>query len=282
MSRESLRFAGRNGPSIQSLPDRRLSNRQDLEWMFVLTLPNGGSTALAKLLLTAPKAIGLTDNAEGQWLVPEMSESSARWDPTSKISYGTVRTVWLDRIGQLRPSGETLVIEKSPPNLCRHRRLLGAFVGMKTYLVTFARDPYATISSWHTRYGIEVISREWDSRGVDVGTSERAVFQFYTRIWLERARMLVDARRDSIVDLSYESFCDDPASTVKRLQAAIPLLHDVKADSSVKVKDYPSQAIEDMNQRQIDLLSDSQIAAVSQVLATDPATMESLGYRVLG
>lgn len=60
---------------------------EDVHWMFVATLPNSGSTALAMLLATAPRAVTLNKNGEGQWLTTEMSREGKRWDPAYKLDY---------------------------------------------------------------------------------------------------------------------------------------------------------------------------------------------------
>ena len=267
---------------MQSFFDPTLTQQNDLEWLFILTFPNGGSTALARLLLSAPHVISLTDNAEGQWLVPQMSKPRLRWDPSNRIRYRVMKAVWLKRIKELGYSDRSLVVEKSPSNLCRYKRLLSELAQMKTYVVTFSRDPYATISSWHARYGIKNISRDWGARGLTVGSSERSIFHFYTEIWLKQARMLLEAKQyEAVAHLSYESFCDDTEAMIKHLQGSVPLLAGVNVKGLVEVKDYDPQPIKNMNPQQIGLLSNSQVSAIGEVLKSDLVTVTSLGYGVL-
>jgi hypothetical protein len=59
----------------------------DFEWLLVLAFPNGGSTALAKLLLSAEGTIALNPRVEERWLMPAMCAEGARWDPDTKLDY---------------------------------------------------------------------------------------------------------------------------------------------------------------------------------------------------
>ena len=148
-----------------------------MEWLLLLAFPNGGSTAMAKLLLTAPGAIALNGGAEGQWLVPEMSAPRVRWDPNSDFDYEAIRERWL-AAAELAAGPLTripLVIEKSPPNMCRYQRIIGMLDGMKTDLVVMTRDPFATCASWHARYGPEGVEQDWGWPG-DRPTNEAEYF----------------------------------------------------------------------------------------------------------
>jgi hypothetical protein len=153
-------------------------SRPRLQWLLVLNFPNGGSTAFAELLLTAPGTIRLHPTVEGQWLLPALCADKLRWDPGHAFDPIEVRDVWIrTALEQCRLVGirsdEALVIEKSPPNMCRYHHLLGALKGMRTTVVVFTRDPYATCASWHRRYGPRDIARTWGWPGRERKTSKR-------------------------------------------------------------------------------------------------------------
>jgi hypothetical protein len=42
---------------------------ENVDWLIILAFPNGGSTAIAKLLMTAEGTVALNPTIEGQWLV---------------------------------------------------------------------------------------------------------------------------------------------------------------------------------------------------------------------
>lgn len=256
---------------------------EDVEWVIILAFPNGGSTALAKLLLTAEGTIALNDRAEGQWLVPEMSAPRVRWDGTAALDWGAIRARWLKAVDDsLRDTEVTdlppLVIEKSPPNMCRYRAIVSMLKGMKTDVVVMSRDPYATCASWY-QYGFERIARDWGWPGEPPG-DEMACFRALGRIWLQRARYLRAARDDGKVWLRYEDFADRTADAIRELAIEIPRLGTVDAASDILVKHYPAQKVRNMNANQIAGLSPDQIAAIARGLADDPELVSHFGYDV--
>lgn len=265
--------------ALQSYLDDSLVCKEDVTWLFILTFPNGGSTALAKLLLTASSTMALTPTAEGQWLVPSLCREGARWDTRHRVWARKLRAAWLNQVTK-KSSKSTLVIEKSPPNLCRYREILTAFCAMETYLITFTRDPYATCASWHRRYGLERIVKAWlPSKKLSI-TSESDYFRLLGEIWLERASMLLRARQESNLNIRYEDFTDNTAEVIGKLRMLIPQLASAYAGARVKVKDYEEQAIVNMNEMQVKMLSDGQIAAVSSALSTKPEIVKELGYSI--
>lgn len=265
--------------ALRSFVDPNLCQRDGVHWLFVLTFPNGGSTALAKLLMSASASRELTPNAEGQWLIPSLSAKGRRWDSSHEVWQRKLRACWLNEL-DLMESEPIVVIEKSPPNLCRYNYLLSAFSEMKHSLITFTRDPYAVCASWHKRYGAEGIIRDWyPGSGLKIN-SEGDYVRFLGEIWLERARMILAARKDSVLDLNYETFTGDVNGQVDTLRSLIPELHDMSHDAHVKVKDYESQPIRNMNEEQIKLFSVEQIDLLSSVFSEHANVLEELGYAI--
>jgi len=245
-----------------------------------LTFPNGGSTALAKLLLTAHSTSALNRNAEGQWLIPSLNKNVARWNKEHRVWRRKIRAVWLSEVNKNNKE-PTLVIEKSPPNMCRYQELLATFSTMKTYLITFSRDPYATCASWHGRYGFERIIKNWHLSGRSPRNNENDYFRFLGEIWLERANMLLEARKDSLLDIRYEDFTDDLGTVISKLGTLIPQLKNISPAVKVKIKDYDEQTIINMNEKQIGILTANQITAISSALSSQPDTVEQFGYSIL-
>ena len=225
-----------------------------VEWLFLLVFPNGGSTALANVLLSAKGTLALYGRAEGQWLSPAMSAPRARWDPDAVIDYAEVRARWMRVVRQSRllddPNGAPpLVIEKSPPNMCRYRALRSMLGDMKTDIAVMTRDPYATCASW-AQYGAERIDREWGWPGAPPN-DDRSYHQALARIWIERARRLAAARDDAVMWLRYEDFAERPRALVNDFARLIPRLAAADPDGDIAVKAYPPQRVRNMNGEQI-------------------------------
>jgi hypothetical protein len=261
---------------------RRLGlDRRDtggLAWLFVATLPNSGSTALASLLDSAPRAGRLHPRGEGQWLVPALVAPGTRWNPDARVDLGLVRAVWLDRALALEPvagSGRRLVVEKSPPNLCRFRALVGAFSDMPVHVVRFTRDPYAVCASWAGRYDPAKIADVWDEpRAAD----DLAFHRLLGDICGRRMAMLAALADLSDADVAYEAFTDDPAAGLARLVAAVPDLAGADPGAVVAVKDYAPQTLRNMNTEQVACLSAAEMVAVTEGLRPHASAIEALGY----
>jgi hypothetical protein len=255
-----------------------------LNWLLVLNFPHGGSTAFAELLLTARGTIRLHQSAEGQWLLPVLCADKLRWDPELAFDPMEVRNVWTrTALEQCRLLGirsdEALVVEKSPPNMCRYRHLLGALKDMRTTVVVLTRDPYATCASWHRHYGPADIAREWgwpDREPKD----EQTYLQALASIWLVRARMLERARPETMAWIRYEDFAEQPSREIFRLSERLPQLRNVNLTASLQVKDYAPQPFRNMNADLVSQLRPAQKAAISQALAQDSDLVESFGYRL--
>lgn len=258
-----------------------------LSWLFIATLPNSGSTALAGLLDSAPRAIRLTARGEGQWLVPEMCAPGRRWDPAAELDLGRVRRVWVRRareIGRAREAGAgagtRLVIEKSPPNLCRFRPLLAAFAGMPVRALRFTRDPYAVCASWARRYPPAKIARDWAPELTGRLGDETAFFQALGAICGQRMRLLAGLEDCVDADLSYEALTEDPVAAAATLVAAFPLLAGLDPQAAVAVKDYAPQRLRNMNAAQLAALTPRQVAAITDGLRPHAAAVTALGYRL--
>ena len=87
--------------------------------------------------------------------------------------------------------------------------------------------------------------------------------------------MLLKVRQESVADVRYEDFADDPRAVVEKLAGKIPQLEGVLTDATVSVKDYGESSIVNMDERQIETLSDEQISAISLSLSARPHVVES-------
>jgi hypothetical protein len=84
-------------------------------FLFVITPPYSGSTALAQVLNTARGAAILHRTGEGQWLVPGMCAED-RWNPSKPMDWDSIRATWLCRVAELRGVAEPpAVVEPHVP-----------------------------------------------------------------------------------------------------------------------------------------------------------------------
>ena len=267
--------------SLQGLSylDRRLRYDADLQWLIILTMPNSGSTALGRLLMTADAAVALTERCEGEWLIPSMSNVRTRWDKDLRLSMPRVRARWMWRLRGTANGLPRLVVEKSPPNMVRIDRLREALAPMTTHTVILVRDPYAVCEGWHRRYGREQLAKTSlpALREID---SERDYFRLLGECWVQRGAYLVNQMPKALCVVRYEELVANPDAAIAELANRIPMLDDVQSDAQVRVKDYAAQSLTDMNEQQIAALSTDQIAAITHGLERGIDTVTALGYRL--
>jgi hypothetical protein len=241
-------------------------------FLFIVTPPYSGSTALSELINTSHKTMILQERGEGQWLIPGLCEQD-RWGAGKEVNYHSVKSVWLNkyqRVNRLTQNIE-VVIEKSPPNMMRIEKLSSQFHDFS--FIANNRDPYANSAS--------NFYREFDAGNI---SSERRgkLFAQLARNWIIRSSRIRELISDmGIPLLTYEKFCRDPASVLNILNLPGGVSETINPQASVKVKSYKIQPISDQNERQISGLRDADIASISRVLEPHGELMGFFDYQIL-
>ena len=254
------------------------SAAEDLHWVIIATLPNSGSTALAKLLSSAPRVSLLTGNGEGQWLLPDLARPARRWQADHPVNYDRLRHVWTRAAlrGADRPG---LVVEKSPSNLVRLGQIVNALGGPgRVSLLSLSRDPVAICASWARRYSRKVIAEEWLGHAPRDWDDDLAFHEALGALCGARMALLAGAAQGARLALRYEDVTEDTAGTARRIALAFPEAGDVDAGAVVDVKDYKTQPLRNMNAEQIGRLTEKQIAAIQRGLAPFSDSLAALGY----
>jgi len=240
-------------------------------FVFLLTPPYSGSTAIAKFLATAPQIGLLQKKGEGQWLVPGLSESD-RWDANKPVNYSSVKAVWLSAWQNLRTEGggmPSVVIEKSPPNLVRIKRLARLFKSVS--FIANNRDPFANCAS--------VLTRQHNPGSLSQ-LERRTVMKNLAKAWIMRSKLIQILVQDlNCPFCSYEEFCKKPASLLDKLELPKSVVSQIDLDPVIKVKDYKPQNIANQNSRQIKYLNESDFEVIGETLDSHKQLVEFFGYR---
>jgi hypothetical protein len=241
-------------------------------FIFIITPPNSGSTALAQILNTSPQTMLLRPNGEGQWLIPGMCEPD-RWNPEKEIDYESVRAVWLSAYQAQHAMNTSIcvVIEKSPPNMVRLNRLIALFDHVT--LLANNRDPYASCASILYRMP-DVASFSPEQR---IGILQRLAGDWMTRSRLIAA--LLDLHGCPL--LTHEEFCADPSRVLSVPGMPLEVSASLSPSSLVRVKDYGPQPVMCHNQRQISWLSLTEIQAIGTVLGQHLDLLARFGYPLM-
>jgi|GEM_PF-754547 len=254
-------------------PVKTVVSKIEPRFIFLLTPPNSGSTAIAQTFMSCQNVAGLKDNGEGQWLIKGLSDSD-RWSDAKQINKKSLRSVWMDTFNHLHENNQiTHIIEKSPPNMVRIDILKETFP--QHIVIASNRDPYANVSSKLFRYtsGLE---------GLSTNDRHRRVLQL-TEQWVKHSTLLRhQIVKHNIPYLSYEDFCADPTS----LQGLIDKSRfsgEINLDFSglVKVKDYCPQGIMDFNSKQKSNLRHEDFSAITDILKPHEGLLSFFNYETL-
>lgn len=224
--------------------------------LFILCPPASGSTVLWKLLQTSPAVS--TFPVEGQTLVKDILFTPRRWDPELPIPWERVRAAWRSAWDLDKP----VLLEKSPPHLVRAAQLQEYFTA--SHFVIMVRNPYAFCEGvrrrWRQDLDYAAIARNW---------ADWAGRQVENRLRLQRALFF-----------SYEDLCADPREACQRLLIFLPELGELHPELEFAVFEK-SQAIGNLNERQIARLSVGDIREINGVLAGYAELLQTLGYELM-
>lgn len=240
---------------------------RDLHWLFVLTPPYSGSTAVAMLVLTAENAVKLQKRAEGQWLVPHLSDES-RWDPEKVVDFPAVRETWESAMDAL-PHGEgsLVVVEKSPPNTVRADGFRAEFPN--STFVALNRNPLARAASELYREHPQV------ARHRDRSDTLRKIARRWSWISRYQERWI---KEWSLPRFRYESICASPEAFAVEFGLTCPALTELNPNCELAVKEYPPSRFENHNPRQQALLSLEERRAVANALLEDREILQAWDY----
>jgi hypothetical protein len=257
---------------VEQWPVRQFEPGHEPHFLFILTPPYSGSTALAQVLNTSYRTMFLEPRGEGARLIPGLSEKD-RWEPTKYVNYESVRSVWLHQFQYVHSLVHTVdvVIEKSPPNMMRIEKLAALF--QKRSFIANIRNPYANC--------VSILYRTRDVETLSPGQRRDALTKVANK-WLAISRQLRDLmNRFDIPLLTYETFCASPPAALQNVGLPDGMLETIDTKALLKIKDYSPQPLSNQNARQIARLTGDDIESISRVLRQDEPLLDFFGYQEL-
>lgn len=234
--------------------------------IFIFTPPNSGSTAISKLLTSSERISSFNSiTNEMQWLIPGLCEQD-RWFSKKAICYESIAGTANLRAAEIQNSEPNVqyFVEKSPPNMVRHKDLLRCFPNRK--IVINNREPLANIASQKKRY----------SSNIYHGFGNEEIVRNLAELWIFRSKILCEIQEMyNAPVVTYEDFCDNPIVIFDALN-----IRNIAASktSQVRVKDYASQSIVNMNAEQKNLLSDREVEIVCEALSDHSNLLKKFNY----
>jgi hypothetical protein len=229
------------------------------KYLFILSAPYSGSTVLWRLLQTSRQVAALPD--EGQKL-PELEAMMRKepWDPERQFDWALIRSVWERYWDLSRP----VLLEKSPPHLCRAETLAREFE--PAWFILLLRNPLAVCEALHRRNGL--------------GYTEAA------ERWLSWLRLLTHCRarlaRQTLVH--YEAMTEAPGEVFRHLADWLPELSDVDPTAAVRahsVEGVLERPLVNLNTLKLDRVAPGEREEVLAVLAREPDLVGSTPYAAI-
>lgn len=241
-------------------------------FLFILTPPFSGSTALTELVNSSHRTMILQGRGEGQWLIPGFCEKD-RWNPEKEINYLSVKAVWLNTFQRIQRLTQNVdvVIEKSPPNMMRIEKLSSYFQDYS--FLANNRNPYAICAS--------ALYRNHDANNLKP-EKRINILRNQAENWLIRSKKIKELIiKMNIPLITYEVFCRNPSSILSKLQLPDGVSETINPKVEVKVKDYNAQEISNQNRRQISNLTDIEIEHLGNTLKMNKELLGFFGYQIM-
>ncbi len=232
---------------------RRRAERIHHPFLFLLTPPGAGSTAVARHLADRADVGGLHASFEGQRLVRGLMDRD-QWLDHKFVDYEAVLGAWSARIAEAeRSRSHAFFLEKSPPNLVRYEALFSHFAEYRVAVTN--RAPLTCIDAQLKRYALP------GYRGVP----RDRVVRDLARMWIWRSGLLRAAvERHGHPLLTYEGFRRDP-------DAILTAFGLERKNGAQAQEERPESA-------QVLMLSTVERRIVAETVAEVPELMTFFGY----
>lgn len=243
------------------------------KFIFLLTPPNSGSTAIAQVFNNGSNVSQIQNRGEGQWLIKGLC-SSDRWSEDKFVDEHSIRSGWVNECyKKYKSEGAMYFIEKSPPNMMRIELIQSIFPSH--ILLANNRDPYANVSSMFHRYSNNIDQLSVEERKNKITCIAKG--------WVERSTVLKKIiQGQNVPFLSYEKFCESPSLLQDAIDSSV-FGGQIKLDfeTNLVVKDYKPQPLTNYNKKQIDKLTNADIDAITSSLRVNEELLSYFGYSLV-
>ncbi|MFL2573085.1 MAG: sulfotransferase family protein [Flavobacteriales bacterium] len=234
------------------------------QYLFILSPPFCGSTLLTEIL-SSSKNVSCNNNIglkEGQHLpqVHKLLFTEDRWDPNKEIDWIRIKNIW----HKYWDRSKEILLEKSPPNICRAENINQVFENSKYICLT--RNPYAQIQSNIRRYQTDILD----------ATKKYITYLNFQKDNLEKL--------ENSLLISYEELTDNPNQTKEKIVGFLAELNDININlkfNAHNMLEKKEMGITNLNQKSIDSLSNDQIQSINSILAKEKDLLDFFNYTII-
>lgn len=236
------------------------------KYLFILSLPNSGSTLLSEILTTSKNisANNTQGTREGQTLPTVrklMFDHDERWDEKLVLDWTYIQSEWRKHWDVTRP----VLLEKSPPNLVRTSAIAAHF--QPSYFIILVRNPYAVCDGFL-------------NRKKNIWEAEAAAKFVIKQLKLQRKNT---EQLSNQLLISYEFLTTQPTEFKRQLSAFLPEIADVKTDITFNAHSKIGQAmpLQNLNPIKINRLTFTQIKTINTVFLPEKETLNYFKFPIL-
>ncbi len=261
-----LPYKSYTGVVLRHLVKRKIHKIPQNKYLFILSLPNSGSTLLSKILTTSKNvsANNTQGTCEGQTLPTVrklMFDHDERWNEQLTLDWAYIQAEWRKYWDVTRP----VLLEKSPPNLIRAKSIITHF--QPSYFIILIRNPYAICDGFLNRK-----KNPWEA--------EVAAKFVIHQLKLQRKNAEQLSNR---LILSYEFLTTKPTEFKCQLLEFLPEISDIQTDITFNVHNKIGKAmtLQNLNPIKINRLTSAQIKTINTVFLPEKETLNYFNFPIL-
>ena len=245
--------------------------------LFVISPNNSGSTFLKNVLATCPNTWNL--RREGQHAfgfggptptkleIPYLWASEQRYldalTAPEAFDWEVVKKAWYFQAFSENPDAQ-IFVEKSPPFLLHVNALSRCFTNPR--FLFMVRNPYAVAEGISRATGSFYSTRELAMRAAAIHIDKCFRLQ----------RNNLDTYGDQGIFFTYESLCENSDLVQEQILEFVPELESLTLKQQIAVKGNYDEPLRNMNQQQVERLSDSDVDILNEVF--DDRLLHSFDY----
>ena len=232
--------------------------------LFILSPPFCGSTLLNEIL-SSSRNVSCNNNIglrEGQQLpiVKDILFTKERWNPEKDINWQVIHSIW----NKYWDRSKAIFLEKSPPNICRAKKIEKEFHNAKFICLT--RNPYA--------------QAEGKMRRHNTPAKEAAILSIQ---YLKYQKENIEQLKNTLL-ISYEELAENPTKTKNSIIAFVPELCDMNIDLKFKAHNLRAEknmTITNLNPEKIANIKADDLTIINTIFKKEKKLLNYFNYQII-
>ena len=232
--------------------------------LFILSPPFCGSTLLNEIIsssnnVSCNNTIGLR---EGQHLpvAKDILFTEDRWDAKKEINWQFIHSIW----NKYWDSSKGIFLEKSPPNICRAKKIEEEFEKVK--FICLVRNPYAQVEGKMRRY--------------NTSAEEAAKLSIQ---YLKYQKKNTEYLKNTLL-IRYEDLAENTNQIKEAIIAFLPELSDINTELKFKAHNLRAEknmAITNLNPEKIAKMKNEDLLIINNAFKKEEELLNYFNYQII-